>query len=320
MHSETILIHTGGKPMLPHVHILLCTKDGGAFLAPQLHSILTQTHQDWSLWISDDGSTDQTVPEIKRFIANHPDRDIRLLQGPKKGCAQNFMSLLAQPELDGAWVAFADQDDIWMPHKLGRAVDMIWRGTGAQIYASRSVYTDSCLNVIGMSPRYQRPFEFGNALVQNVLNGNTIVIPPMITDFLRSTVGFSVQANVPFHDWWVYQMVTGAGFDVIHDAKPGIFYRQHENNILGAQRINVMHRAMLVIQRIFVDWVDRNVMVLNDLAPVLTKPSRRLLFNFIDWRTQATPILRAAPQSIGVYRQSQSGDLALRALGWMGGV
>ncbi|EEB83537.1 glycosyltransferase family 2 protein [Roseobacter sp. GAI101] len=306
--------------MLPHVHILMCTKDGGAFLSAQLQSILTQTHKDWSLWISDDGSTDQTVPEIERFIAAHPRRDIRLLQGPRKGCAQNFMSLLAHPGLDGAWVAFADQDDIWMPHKLGRAVDMIWRGTGAQIYASRSVYTDSQLNVIGMSPRYQRPFEFGNALVQNVLNGNTIVIPPRITDFLRSTVGFSVQANVPFHDWWVYQMVTGAGFDVIHDAKPGVFYRQHENNILGARRINVLHRAMLLLRRIYVEWVDRNVAMLNELAPVLNRSSRRLLFDFVDWRSQATPILRAPPQSIGVYRQSASGDLALRAMGWMGGL
>ena len=44
----------------PHVHILMGTKNGGMFLADQLASIRGQSHQDWSLWASDDGSTDGT--------------------------------------------------------------------------------------------------------------------------------------------------------------------------------------------------------------------------------------------------------------------
>lgn len=304
--------------MLPHVHILLCTKEGGAFLAPQLHSILMQTHSAWSLWISDDGSRDQTVPQVQAFMAANPDRDIRLFSGPNKGCAQNFMSLLEQPELQGGWIAFADQDDIWMPHKLARAVDMIWRGTGAQIYASRSVLTDSELNVIGMSPQYCRPFDFGNALVQNVLTGNTLVAPPIITDFLRSTLSFSQQADVPFHDWWIYQMVTGAGFDVIHDNKPGIFYRQHENNLIGSYRTHALNRAMLILSRVFAGWINRNLDVMHILAPVLNRPSRRTLFDFMDWRAQPLLFRRPAPQSVGVYRQTYSGDLALKALARIG--
>ncbi|MFT6090212.1 glycosyltransferase [Sulfitobacter sp.] len=303
---------------LPHVHILLCTKNGGPYIDAQLKSILAQTHQDWTLWISDDGSTDQTLPCVNHFIAAQSDRDIRVVTGPGKGCAQNFMTLLARPELTRAWVAFADQDDVWMPHKLARAVDMIWRGTGAQIYASRSIYTDATLNPIGMSPDYQRPFEFGNALVQNVLRGNTLVMPPDVTEFLVSTLPFALNAGVPFHDWWVYQTATGAGFDVIHDAQPGLFYRQHDNNLLGSSRTHAGHRAAILLRRVFAEWIDRNVHVLSDLSPVLTHQSRRILFDFIDWRAQPASDWRAAPQSIGIYRQSLSGDIALRVLARLG--
>lgn len=303
---------------MPHVHILLCTKDGDAFLAPQLRSILTQTHRDWSLWISDDGSRDNTLAIVRAFIDANPGRDIRLIHGPQKGCAQNFMSLLAQQGLDGAWVAFADQDDIWMPHKLARAVDMIWRGTGAQIYSSRSICTDDQMTVTGMSPRFQRPFYFGNALVQNVLRGNTLVMPPVITDFLRSTIIFAQDAGVPFHDWWIYQLVSGAGFDVIHDPKPGIFYRQHANNLLGAQHGHAASRAKLLLHRVFAEWVDRNTAAMQLLAPILDLSSRRLLFNFMDWRAAPNCMARAAPQAVGVYRQSPAGDLALRALARIG--
>ncbi|WP_257884317.1 glycosyltransferase [Sulfitobacter sp. CW3] len=303
---------------LPHIHILLCTKNGGPYIEAQLKSILAQTHQDWTLWISDDGSTDQTLPSVNRFIAAHSDRDIRVVTGPGKGCAQNFMTLLARPELTRAWIVFADQDDVWMPHKLTRAVDMIWRGTGAQIYASRSIYTDAALNPIGMSPDYQRPFEFGNALVQNVLRGNTLVMPPDVTEFLVSTLPFALNAGVPFHDWWVYQTATGAGFDVIHDAKPGLFYRQHDNNLLGSSRTHAGHRAAILLRRVFAEWIDRNVRVLSDLSPVLTRQSRRVLFDFIDWRAQPASDWRATPQSIGIYRQSLSGDIALRILARLG--
>ena len=302
----------------PHIHILLCTKNGGPYIRAQLQSILAQTHRDWTLWISDDGSTDDTLACVNRFIVAHPDRDIRLVTGPGQGCAQNFMTLLARPELTRAWVAFADQDDVWMPHKLARAVDMIWRGTGAQIYASRSIYTDAALNPIGMSPDYQRPFAFGNALVQNILRGNTIVLPPDVTEFLADTLPFALDAGVPFHDWWVYQTVAGAGFDVIHDAKPGVLYRQHDNNLLGSNRTHAGHRAAILLRAVFAGWIDRNLRVLSDLSPVLTGQSRRVLFDFIDWRAQPASDWRAAPQSIGVYRQTLGGDFALRVLARLG--
>lgn len=42
----------------PLVAILLCTYNGARFLAEQLDSLESQTHQNWIVFASDDGSTD----------------------------------------------------------------------------------------------------------------------------------------------------------------------------------------------------------------------------------------------------------------------
>ncbi len=47
------------------VAILMCTKNGAAFLDEQLNSIADQTHANWILFVSDDGSTDETRNILK---------------------------------------------------------------------------------------------------------------------------------------------------------------------------------------------------------------------------------------------------------------
>ena len=42
------------------VAILLSTYNGQDYLAEQLDSYMEQTHRNWVVWASDDGSTDQT--------------------------------------------------------------------------------------------------------------------------------------------------------------------------------------------------------------------------------------------------------------------
>jgi|GEM_PF-178198 len=301
---------------LPHIHILMCTKDGEAWLADQLSSILTQSHSDWSLWISDDGSRDATLGIISAFISGNPERDIRLFRGPQRGCAQNFLSLLARPELTSPWVAFADQDDIWMPHKLQRSIEMIRRGTGAQIYASRCVYINAKGNTGGVSPQYHRPYGFGNALVQNILRGNTLVMPPVISGYLQSVFSLTREFDLPFHDWCIYLAVTGAGFDIIHDEKPGLFYRQHSNNLLGACRSNALRRARLIYKHQFSDWLDRNIYFLTIISPFITQSNQSLLNRFIELRKNEDVCFLRRPQSLGIHRQTLAGDFILQAMSW----
>ena len=106
------------------VAILLGTRNGAEYLSEQLDSFRKQTYKNWSLWASDDGSTDQTREIIGDFIAS-PEINGSLLYGPQQGFCANFMSLVANPEIQAAYYAFSDQDDVWLEDKLARAVDWL---------------------------------------------------------------------------------------------------------------------------------------------------------------------------------------------------
>lgn len=108
-------------PALPRITILLCTFNGARFLAAQLASIEQQTHSNWRLIVSNDGSTDDTLTIIRHF-ADRVCQPVEIRHGPGRGAAANFLSLATDPEIDGDLFAFCDQDDVWHPAKLSRAL------------------------------------------------------------------------------------------------------------------------------------------------------------------------------------------------------
>ena len=110
--------------MAPHVRILMATFQGATHLPAQLASFEAQSHADWSLWASDDGSTDATPDLLRAFAARHPGR-VRLIDGPRKGSAANFLHLLGHPDLPPGLTALSDQDDVWLPHRLMRGLQQL---------------------------------------------------------------------------------------------------------------------------------------------------------------------------------------------------
>ena len=108
--------------MAGRVTILMATLNGADHLPAQLASLLAQTHADWRLWVSDDGSTDNTPALLRDFARAHPAREICLLRGPGRGAAANFLTMLCHPDLPCGPVALCDQDDVWLKGKLSRAL------------------------------------------------------------------------------------------------------------------------------------------------------------------------------------------------------
>ncbi len=102
--------------------ILMGTYQGEHYLLEQLESIRSQTHGYWRLFVSDDGSTDNTLPILLDFQASLPLGQMEIVAGPRRGFAANFMSLLLNPAIEGDYFAFCDQDDVWNKEKLAVAV------------------------------------------------------------------------------------------------------------------------------------------------------------------------------------------------------
>ena len=282
------------------------THNGADLIQEQLRSIVAQTHQEWTLHISDDGSTDGTRDVVAAFQKANPSADIRVSSGPCTGHAANFLSLAAQPGLAGQWIAFCDQDDVWMPHKLARAVAQMGEHS-TTVYVSTTLRTRRDLSGPKLASAVPpRPLGFANAMVQNVLAGNTIVLAPPATDVLRKTVPAAMNHRVKFHDWWIYLVMTGAGQPITYDAKPGLYYRQHGDNAMGNSGLNKGARIKSLMSGEFGDWMGRNISALFESA-TLTPENKDILDAMIAWRKGDVRF-----SDLPIYRQTALGNVALR--------
>ena len=114
------------SPSLPSVAVCLAAFNGTRHLQAQMDSILGQVGVAATVFVSVDRSTDGTEAWFGR-LASEDDRVVLLPFGEKfGGAASNFFRLLREADFaDFDYVAFADQDDIWLPGKLKRAVEQI---------------------------------------------------------------------------------------------------------------------------------------------------------------------------------------------------
>lgn len=293
----------------PRVTILLCTYNGAAYLSAQLESYVTQEHSDWDLWVSDDGSHDATEAIVADFRTRHgKSRQIRWIEGPRRGVAANFLSLLCHPELPEGPVALSDQDDVWLPQKLGRALDHIGTtGNPVSLYGAQSLHVDTNLRTVGRSKPTPRSPSFRNALAQNIISGHTSVLSP---GALRVVRQFGM-VQVVWHDWWLYQLVTGVGGTVVIDREAVALYRQHDQATMGAhqgQRASLIRIKQLFGHR-YGFWIRANMAALCSRSDLLDPDAYRLL--------TALRAARRGPQMAwkmmhaGVHRQGATTTTAL---------
>lgn len=296
-----------------HVCVLLALHNGASMLADQLNSLAAQTHTDWSLIISDDGSSDDWIEIATSFAETRAKGRTWLISGPQKGFAQNFLSLTKAAGPFVPYAAFCDQDDVWMAAKLARALEHLKALPAGRpaLYCSRTMVCDSTLRAQNPSPLFRRPAGFSNALVQNIGGGNTMVMNREALDLVQDTMRHA--KGIVSHDWWVYQLVSGAGGIVIYDTEPTLLYRQHGQNTIGSNNSYLASAARLkaLFEGRFRRWNGANIAALYRVRHWLTPEARRTLGWFAAAREGSVKCRLKALSRSGVYRQTLRGTAAL---------
>jgi glycosyltransferase involved in cell wall biosynthesis len=232
----------------PKVTVLMATHNGALYLEEQIVSLLRQTHSNFDLYVSDDGSQDGTWAILQKYQKQFPDK-IFISQHEFHSASKNFFHLIsmsAQWGHQSDYWAFCDQDDCWLEDKLERAITCLEEKNGEddprdpskspksfkipKLYGGPSLLMDHQGQLFGTSTPYKKKPSFQNALVQSFAGGNTLVLNQRAMDLVR----IYSHENVSCHyDWWIYLVISAFRGELIYDSIPKIKYRQHLHNFLG---------------------------------------------------------------------------------------
>jgi len=228
------------------VDILMATYNGGKYLRNQLLSLQQQTHEDWILWVRDDGSTDDTMVILLEFAKS--DSRIKIVEGANRqrlGPGRNFMRLTKYSTAD--YVVFCDQDDIWFEKKLEFLVDFAEKNFDGAIpclvYCDAHGYSDAdgIITIDGVSQYHAnslREFLFFNGGYQGC---------SMLFNRRLCIMAAEYRANYYFLHDDVVALLAHCFGDVYFLPKKLMLYRQHESKV--TENINVDLRSYL--RRIF---------------------------------------------------------------------
>ena len=126
------LCPTSFDQIMPEFSVVISVYNKEAFIATTLKSVLAQTFQDFEIIIRNDGSSDNSGPEILKF----KDKRIKYYPGANIGAsgARNFLIDKAK----GSYIAFLDADDFWYPYYLEEQIRMISQYPEESIFATAS--------------------------------------------------------------------------------------------------------------------------------------------------------------------------------------
>ncbi|MEM1375770.1 MAG: glycosyltransferase family 2 protein [Pseudomonadota bacterium] len=296
----------------PSHMVLLGTYNGARFLDEQLASIDQQTAKHIDIYVSDDGSHDETRFILDHWKARWAKGDFTISDGPQRGFAENYRFLISSAKMNADFYSFCDQDDIWMPDKLGSAAARLQTlgTTTPALYAGRTKNVDETGEPLGLSPLMPRAPSFGNALVQSLAGANTMVMNRAAFEIVSLS---SQKSEFVSHDWWSYALITGAGGAVNYDPHPTTLYRQHGGNLVGSNTGTMARakRIRMMFTKQFRRWIDVQTTGLLENSDLLTPDHRHLLRRFEDARRSGGVHLAKQLLEDGVTRQSVRGTYSL---------
>lgn len=228
-----------------NIAILLTTYNGQNFLAEQLDSLIEQTERNWTLYIRDDVSTDNTVSIIKSYTQ----RDLRIkwLEDPvKRGAFGGFMWLLSEVTAD--YYMFCDQDDVWKSNKieltLKRMMEVSKKGIPTIVGTDFSIVSSN-LDIIHNSFRKYSHYSISQLsdkyfhLFYNNITGCT-----MMLNNDAKAVSLPYPDTSEMHDAWVAAAVLWKGGTIGYCDEPLMLYRQHEHNVSGVKLNSLLKKCL----------------------------------------------------------------------------
>lgn len=222
------------------VNVLISTFNGERFIEQQIESILTQSYENYHIYVRDDGSDDMTIQKVERYLKTGK---VTLYKGKNIGFAQSFLELLQISDFGDYW-AFCDQDDVWHKDKLKWSVDWMERQNSIKpcLFHSAFENVDIDLQHISFYKPISSKYDFRRALTECRYFGFSMVI----NSALRSLMLKGNAQNIVSHDWWAQLIAVKFGVCEF-DSRVASKHRRHMDSITldnGKKKIHWLEKSL----------------------------------------------------------------------------
>tara|TARA_R110002050_G_scaffold299569_2_gene465591 strand:- start:800 stop:1738 length:939 start_codon:yes stop_codon:yes gene_type:complete len=217
------------------VAVLLAAYNGEHYIIEQMESILAQDSVKVTIFMSVDQSSDSTLKIAKDYEIRYPDQIKVLPYGERFGSAgSNFFRLLVDVDFSSFdYVAFADQDDIWLSHKLSTSITEM-KAAQADAYSGNvTAFWSDNRKVLIKKDFPQKRFDY---LFESAGPGCTFVFNIDLALSLQAVLINNSEkiSSLWLHDWFCYSYARHHGYNWYIGPQPLMLYRQHTNNQVGA--------------------------------------------------------------------------------------
>jgi glycosyltransferase involved in cell wall biosynthesis len=213
---------------MPLVSVIMLSYNHEAYLSEAIESVLQQTVQDFELIIIDDNSDDDSVPLIKKYQTR--DKRIKtIFQGTNQGIPRNTNEGFGAAK--GKYITFIDSDDVWMPEKLQKQLDVLASDENLVVWSegliidAHNVPTGKTFTQIFESELREKS---GN-IFEDLMKGNHILGSSLI--FKRQNLNnIRANENLRYLNDFQFNVDMARFYDFWFIQEPLVYYRMHGDN------------------------------------------------------------------------------------------
>ncbi|WP_159479172.1 glycosyltransferase family 2 protein [Chryseobacterium sp. 18068] len=268
---------------------VLSTYNGEKYIRKQIDSILNQTYKVDKILIIDDVSTDNTINILKEYSSKYSEVEC-VFNDKNVGPTVNFFNGLKM--VDGDYIVFCDQDDIWFPEKIFEQLSHLKNGELDSRYVAsfhNAVLIDSDNATVQNSYWQYRKLNFEKqnfekSLSRNIMTGCTIMINRNFAKLINENL--KTYENIIFHDHFI-SLLSYSIAKVVPISKPLMYYRDHNSSVTSKKNTNMISK---VIKNLILlkdnKYLDGNILQAekfkNDFKSLLDDQSLAALNKFIN--------------------------------------
>jgi glycosyltransferase involved in cell wall biosynthesis len=240
------------------VSVVIATHNRASLVKQAIDSVLAQTVPVREVLVVDDGSTDDTREQLLEY----GDR-IRTFSIPQSGASAARNHGMGAAE--GQWIAFLDDDDVWLPAKIERQMALVDRDPELGLVYCSDYAVDEQLKVL--YERTAAPENCGDVFERLLLRNFIFTSCAIARREAIHKAGYMDLAFLFAQDWDLWLKIA-AGYRIDFAPEPLVLYRQSISGCLtrDLKPIDKLTELQTIMER---------AMALRRVSPVVAHIARR---------------------------------------------